>query len=54
VAAEGGEPRLEAEVGPYDASGMLFGVAEGDVIVWNGYEPAGISEIWMTEAPEVR
>ena len=54
VAAEGGEPRLEAEVGPYDASGMLFGIAEGDVIVWNGYEPAGISEIWMTEAPEVR
>ncbi len=51
VAAEGGEPRLEAEIGPYEGSAMLFGIGKGDVIVWNGYEPAGLSEIWITEIP---
>ncbi|MEJ2522913.1 MAG: hypothetical protein P8080_08550, partial [Gammaproteobacteria bacterium] len=51
VPAQGGEPRLEAEIGPFEPSGMLFGVAEGDVIVWNEFDVGGISEIWMTEAP---
>ena len=46
----GGEPRVEAEVGPYDGSGMSFGIGEGDVIIWNEFESYGLSEIWMTDA----
>jgi len=51
VLAEGGEARLEAEIGPYDARSMFFGIAEGDVIVWPEFDPAGISDIWMADPP---
>jgi len=49
VPAEGGAARLEAEVGPYDASSMSYDIGEGDVIIWNEFEPAGLSEIWVTD-----
>jgi Tol biopolymer transport system component len=49
VAAEGGKARVETEIGPYDVMSMSFGVGEGDVILWNEYEPSGLSEIWITD-----
>jgi Tol biopolymer transport system component len=52
--AAGGETRLEAEIGPYEPRSMYFDIAEGDVIVWNRFEPAGISEIWMSDGPGLR
>ena len=51
---EGGEVRVEAEVGPFDGTSMYFGIAEGDVIVWNEFDPAGVSEIWMADATGIR
>ena len=51
VPAGGGEPRLEAEVGPYEPSSMLFGIGAGDVIIWNAFELGGVSEIWIADAP---
>ncbi len=54
VPAGGGEPRPETEVGPFDGSSMSFGVAEGDVIVWNELETGGISEIWISDRPTAR
>jgi len=54
VPADGGDARRETEIGPYHGSNMSFGIAEGDVIIWNEFEPAGISEIWLTDAPDGR
>jgi Tol biopolymer transport system component len=54
VPVAGGEARLRAEVGPYDGTSMSFGIAEGDVIIWNEVQPAGRSEIWMTDRPANR
>ena len=51
VPATGGDTRLEAEVGPYDGTGMFFGIAEGNLIIWNEFQPDGISEIWMADGP---
>ena len=49
VPSGGGEARPEAEIGPYEPRNMSFGIGEGDAIVWNEFDSAGISEIWMSE-----
>ena len=49
VPVTGGESRVEAEIGPYDPRGMNFGIAAGDLIVWNEFGATGFSEIWVTD-----
>jgi hypothetical protein len=49
VPRSGGSPERVAEIGPYQRASMYFGVTRDDHIVWNEYDPRGISEIWRSK-----
>lgn len=49
VPVAGGEPRVEAEIGPYDPRAMNFGISSAGEIVWNEFDPNGLSEIWLSD-----